>query len=432
MSGAGGSGGVVPPRPTRRSRAGRDGRPEAGPSGQHAGESGGVVPPRPTQRRKLVVEADGGSRGNPGPAGYGALVRDPLTGQVLAEVWESLGTATNNVAEYSGLVAGLRAAAELAPGADIDVRMDSKLVVEQMSGRWQIKDPNLRTLARSAQDVARRFGRVSYSWVPRARNAHADRLANQAMDSARDDQQGGRQPGRRQRNGSMLDDADDGASEPGPAAGWSPRRGRPTSTALLRHGETALSAERRFAGRGDIPLTKAGLAQADAAAARLAARGGIDVIVTSPLQRARQTAEAVAKATGAPLQVEDDLAETDFGKWEGMTFAEASARWPNELSAWLGSADVAPPGGESFAAVARRVLAALDRLLAAHEFRTLLLVSHVTPIKTLACQAMLAPPAAMYRIHLDVASLCEIDWFADGPAVVRSLNDTGHLRQAGR
>jgi len=404
---------------------------EAG-GGQHAGGSGGVVPPRPTQRRKLVVEADGGSRGNPGPAGYGALVRDPLTGQVLAEVWESLGTATNNVAEYSGLVAGLRAAAELAPGADIDVRMDSKLVVEQMSGRWQIKDPNLRTLARSAQDVARRFGRVSYSWVPRARNAHADRLANQAMDSARDDQQGGRQPGRRQRNGSMLDDADDGASEPGPAAGWSPRRGRPTSTVLLRHGETALSAERRFAGRGDIPLTEAGLAQADAAAARLAARGGIDVIVTSPLQRARQTAEAVAKATGAPLQVEDDLAETDFGKWEGMTFAEASARWPNELSAWLGSADVAPPGGESFAAVARRVLAALDRLLAAHEFRTLLLVSHVTPIKTLACQAMLAPPAAMYRIHLDVASLCEIDWFADGPAVVRSLNDTGHLRQAGR
>ena len=111
-------------------------------------------------RHKLIVEADGGSRGNPGPAGYGALVRDPLTGQVLAEAWESLGTATNNVAEYSGLVAGLRAAAELAPGADVEVRMDSKLVVEQMSGRWQIKDPNLRSLARTAQDQARRLGRV--------------------------------------------------------------------------------------------------------------------------------------------------------------------------------------------------------------------------------------------------------------------------------
>jgi probable phosphoglycerate mutase len=197
---------------------------------------------------------------------------------------------------------------------------------------------------------------------------------------------------------------------------------------LLRHGETALSVERRFAGRGDIPLTETGLAQAAAAATWLAARGGIDVIVTSPLQRARQTAQAVATATGAPLEVEDDLAETDFGKWEGMTFAEVQARWPEELSAWLASTDVAPPGGESFAAVTRRVVAALNRLLAAHEGKTLVLVSHVTPIKTLACRAMLAPPAAMYRIHLDVASLCEIDWFSDGPAVVRSLNDTGHLR----
>ncbi len=156
------------------------------------------------------------------------------------------------------------------------------------------------------------------------------------------------------------------------------------------------------------------------------------MIVTSPLRRARQTAEAVARATGAPLQADDGLAETDFGRWEGLTFAEASARWPDAVTAWLASADVAPPGGESFAAVGRRVNAAVDRLLAAHRYRTLLLVSHVTPIKTLACRAMLAPTAALFRIFLDVASLCEIDWFADGPAVVRSLNDTAHLRPAGR
>ena len=134
--------------------------------------------------RKLLVEADGGSRGNPGPAGYGALVRDRATGEILAEMCDSLGTTTNNVAEYSGLIAGLRAAADLAPGADVEVRMDSKLVVEQMSGRWQIKDPNLRSLAGSAQDEARRLGQVSYVWVPRARNTRADRLANQAMDAA--------------------------------------------------------------------------------------------------------------------------------------------------------------------------------------------------------------------------------------------------------
>ena len=134
--------------------------------------------------RRLVVEADGGSRGNPGPAGYGALVRDATTGEVLAEVSESIGRATNNVAEYSGLIAGLRAALAIARGADVEVRMDSKLVVEQMSGRWQIKHPDMRPLAAKARETARALGRVSYTWVPRSRNAHADRLANQAMDAA--------------------------------------------------------------------------------------------------------------------------------------------------------------------------------------------------------------------------------------------------------
>jgi len=215
-------------------------------------------------------------------------------------------------------------------------------------------------------------------------------------------------------------------------SGWDrqPQEQR-TVTLLLRHGQTPLSAERRFAGRGDVPLTDAGREQAAAAAARLAQRGGIDVIVTSPLRRARRTAEAVAEATHAPLLVDDDLAEADFGKWEGLTFAEAGAQWPEEMAAWLASADAAPPGGESFATVARRVLSALERLLDNHAGRTAVLVSHVTPIKTLACRALLAPPAAMFRIHLDVASLSEVDWFADGPALVRSLNDTAHLRKLG-
>jgi len=133
---------------------------------------------------KLTVEADGGSRGNPGPAGYGAVVRDESTGEVLAEAFDSLGTTTNNVAEYRGLIAGLQAAADLAPGADVAVRMDSKLVVEQMSGRWQIKHPGLRALAAEARQAARALGRVTYTWVPRERNKHADRLANEAMDAA--------------------------------------------------------------------------------------------------------------------------------------------------------------------------------------------------------------------------------------------------------
>jgi broad specificity phosphatase PhoE/ribonuclease HI len=406
--------------------------------------------------RRLVIEADGGARGNPGPAGYGALVTDAQTGEVLAELHDSLGVTTNNVAEYSGLIAGLRAAAGLAPGADVQVRMDSKLVVEQMSGRWQIKDANLRALAGSAREASGQLGRVSYTWIPRAQNARADRLANQAMDAAKDDpgpgrsgadgagrgstpdgaqagtaQPGGAQAGGAQPGGAQADgDADPGGA-PGqadrPARGWGSARERATTTLLLRHGQTPLSAERRFAGRGDIPLTETGRRQAAAAAARLAARGGIDVIVSSPLRRARRTAEAAAEATGAPVTVDDDLVETDFGKWEGLSFAEAGAQDPDVLRAWLADPDAAPPGGESFAAAGRRVLGALDRVLAAYPERTVLIVSHVTPIKTMLCRALLAPPAALFRIHLDVASLCEVDWFADGPALVRSVNDTAHL-----
>jgi ribonuclease H / adenosylcobalamin/alpha-ribazole phosphatase len=188
-----------------------------------------------------------------------------------------------------------------------------------------------------------------------------------------------------------------------------------------------MSAERRFAGRGDIPLTSAGLDQAAAAAIGKPYRDGIDVVVTSPLLRAMRTAEAVAHAVGVPLTVDPDLVETDFGDWEGLTFGEVLARWPEEMEAWRSDTSAAPPGGESFAVVAKRVDVALDRLVTERQGQTVVVVSHVTPIKTLICRALLAPPAAMFRMHLDVAALCEAAWFPDGPALLRSLNDTAHL-----
>jgi len=389
------------------------------------------VPDNGARPARLIIEADGGSRGNPGPAGYGAVVRDALTGVVLAELCDSLGTATNNVAEYSGLVAGLRKAAEVAPGAEVEVRMDSKLVVEQMTGRWQIKHPALRPLAAQARDLSRRLGRVSYQWVPRARNTHADRLANKAMDSAtgKDGRDGGHGGG----TGRLAGEGFSGPGEQGPRSaprpgpGWAAAHSHPVTTVLLRHGETPLSGERRFAGRGDIPLTETGQYQAEAAAERLAARGGIRLIVTSPLGRARRTAEAVAAATGAPLRVDDGWMETDFGEWEGLSYAEAMAAWPDELATWSKDTSVAPPGGESFAATTRRVLPALDRVLD-REPGTVVVVSHVSPIKIVLRHALLAPPPSLRRMQLDVASLSEVDWYPDGPAVVRSLNDTAHLQ----
>ncbi len=132
--------------------------------------------------RTLIVESDGGSRGNPGPAGYGALVRDGATGEVLAERAGYLGIATNNVAEYRGLVAGLRAARGIDPSAALDVRLDSKLLVEQMSGRWKIKHPDMRALATRARSIAQ-GAQVTYTWAPRRDNSDADALANEAMDT---------------------------------------------------------------------------------------------------------------------------------------------------------------------------------------------------------------------------------------------------------
>src|SRR5579859_147783 len=207
-----------------------------------------------------------------------------------------------------------------------------------------------------------------------------------------------------------------------------PAQGEPAATLLLRHGQTPMSVQKRYAGRTDVPLTDAGLAQAAAAAKRLAS-ARIDAIVASPLQRTVQTAEAVAAVTGLAVTTDEGFRETDFGDWDGLTFAEVRERWPAEMAAWLADPQVAPPGGESFAEVSERIIPALARVLAGRAGKRILVVSHVTPIKTLVAAALLAPPAALFRMHLDVAALCEIDWYADGPAVLRSFNDTSHLNR---
>ncbi len=135
--------------------------------------------------RLLVIEADGGSRGNPGTAAGGAVVIDPSTGEILAEIGRYVGIATNNVAEYHGLLRGIEVATRIAPTARLHVRMDSKLVVEQMSGRWKIKHPDMQLLARRAHEAL--AGRTAtFEWVPRAQNARADAVANESMDAASD------------------------------------------------------------------------------------------------------------------------------------------------------------------------------------------------------------------------------------------------------
>ncbi|MFJ8015127.1 bifunctional RNase H/acid phosphatase [Streptomyces sp. NPDC096339] len=508
---------------------------------------------------RFVVEADGGSRGNPGPAGYGAVVLDPATGETLAERAEFIGVATNNVAEYKGLIAGLKAVRDLAPDAQVQVqvRMDSKLVVEQMSGRWKIKHPDMRPLAAEAAKILP-ASQVSYEWIPRERNKHADRLANEAMDAGKRGRQwepsastaafstpsgppgdaaagaaaaraalasartrtgtpeaeaargiaagadtpvasgGGAWTGgsdaeaaRGIATGAVGTTADSGrgarghatapgvsAAARGPAAdrvqeaadvlftdggalpeaqamlepcldsdasettaaapsagaatpGWGPDMGAPATFVLLRHGETALTPQKRFSGSGgsDPELSEAGRRQAAAVAEALAARGTIQTVISSPLRRCRETAQAVATRLGLTVTVEDGLREVDFGAWEGLTFAEVQERFPDDLQAWLDSPKAAPTGGgESFMAATRRISATRDRLLAAHAGRTVLLVTHVTPVKILVRLALGAPPEALFRMELSAASLSAVAYYADGNASVRLLNDTAHLR----
>lgn len=396
----------------------------------------------------VIVEADGGSRGNPGPAGYGAVVWDADRTRVLAERKEFLGVATNNVAEYRGLIAGLEAAAEMG-AREVDVRMDSKLVVEQMSGRWKIKHAAMIPLAERARRLVTGFDRVGFTWIPRAQNSHADRLANEAMDdgavvgevrAAEDtshadpsvtaaDSSPGRLAGAEGNLSDPAIDADaaraNSAQATGP--GWTGALGRPTRLLLLRHGQTELSVQRRYSGRGNPPLTALGLEQAARAAKHLAARGDIAAVVTSPLGRARETADAVAQALDAPVRVLDRLIETDFGEWEGLTFAEAAQRDPELHARWLGDPSLPAPGGESFDAVRERIDAVRGDLIALYPGRNVVVVSHVTPIKTLLQLALGVGPSLLYRLHLDLASLSIAEFYPDGGASVRLVNDTSYL-----
>jgi probable phosphoglycerate mutase len=209
--------------------------------------------------------------------------------------------------------------------------------------------------------------------------------------------------------------------------GWISPSAEPTSTVLLRHGDTRLSPEHRFSGLRDLPLSADGTRQAKAAACRLAAGARIDAVVTSPLQRAAATAAIAATELGLTPVTDDGLRETDFGEWEGLTLAEIQQRWPAAVAAWQHNPQQAPPGGESFETTAQRVYQAFDRLLGEHHGQTILVVSHITPIKTLLCRALDVPLVTLYRIYLGSACINEIQWHDQQFAAVRRVNDTSHL-----
>ena len=384
--------------------------------------------------RSYIVEADGGSRGNPGPSAYGAVVFDASTGEVIAELAAYLGIATNNVAEYSGALAGLTHVHSIDPQGRVEVRMDSKLVVEQMSGRWKIKHEDMRSLAIQVRD-AHAAALVSYTWIPREKNKAADALVNEVLDSVKEN--GATVISRLDGFSDVIGDAqEDEALEvlaevavPNVMVGWADI-GVATVTHLARHGATAYSLEKRFSGYGgaDLPLAPIGVAQAEALAIELAERGEITRIVSSPLLRTRQTAHIVARATDLEIEIIDDFAECAFGEWDGLTFKEVRAQWPDHMREWLASTSVAPPGGESFDRCRQRVDRGRKQVLLNHPGEHVLVVAHVSPIKLLVGMAVDAPIHSVYRMELRPCSITSLAWFPEGNASMLSFSEASHLR----
>lgn len=194
-----------------------------------------------------------------------------------------------------------------------------------------------------------------------------------------------------------------------------------TTLVLVRHGATAHTLDKRFSGglAGANPgLSQLGREQVRATAEWLTGVvGPLDALVVSPVRRARESADILGEVLGLPAVEEPGFAEVEFGAWDGLTFAEVAERHREDLDAWLGSVDATPGGaGESFRTVQSRVLRARNRLVADHAGRTVLVVSHVTPIKTLVAHALQAPLESLYRMELAPASVSVVSWFADDAA----------------
>ena len=378
----------------------------------------------------LIIEADGGSRGNPGTAGSGAVVIDAATGQVIREIARYVGVATNNVAEYIALLAGLQAAIEIDREAEFAVRMDSKLVIEQMSGGWKIKHPDMIALGAQVQELAR-DKKISWTWIPREQNVLADALANRAMDELADYDSGhSAKPSAFTTEFNLA----------GPTSIRAPKvSDEPLTTlVLVRHGRTALTESHKISGGdGDDPeLSAAGRADAAAAAGVISQLGRdgrwkhippVSAIVASPMNCTLETAQIIAAPLGLTVELNENLREIGFGDWDGKTNEELAAETPDALLAWQGSYTVSPPNGESLEVFDVRINRAREQIVAQFAGKTVVAVAHVMPIRGFIKWALDAGESAYWRPQVAPCSITIIRVWGSQAAEVLATNITAHL-----
>ena len=367
----------------------------------------------------IYLYADGASRGNPGPASYGCVLFDAQM-RVLAEMGENLGIRTNNYAEYQGVIAGLRYIQEQRLGLDVTIRMDSKLVIEQLAGRWKIKHPEMRELASEASKLLSGLN-IKLEWIPRELNSHADALGNRALDDG---------------------DFETGSSSLTALSGAQPKSIRaprqviePTTVVVIRHGHTAMTEGNLISGsNGEDPnLSTLGLQEAGLAAEESAKLlGQFDLtwpsaIYHSPQIRTTETAKLFADKFDLPLSPDPRLREIGFGEWEGVGMDGIESTAAAEVSAWRGSSSARPPGGESVSDLEQRVLESLDEIVVRHSGQTAVIVSHMMPSRAIARRAMGASVATAWSVQFAPGSISVYRFFGRELTEVFAINSCSHL-----
>lgn len=368
----------------------------------------------------IYLYADGASRGNPGPAAYGVHIED-MAGNTIADFGETIGIATNNQAEYSAVIAGLRYLTQT-DYREVTVRMDSKLVVEQLSGRWKIKNSAMVELAIAARELVSKFD-VAFQWIPREQNSAADANANRALDSG---------------NFSSVPDSQLELASVQPRGIRAPRQSiEPTTIIVVRHGHT-LNTERNVISGGDgtdPELSELGIWEAEGAAKalpQLLTYFGLPEIAAihhSPMVRTTQTATAVARVVPAPLIADSRLREIGFGEWEMRQIVELETDSSVEIARWRGSMSARPPGGESVLDLQHRVWQALDEMIDAYRTKTVVVSTHMMPTRAFAAAAY-ESETAYWGLGTSPAGISMYRFFGRSMAEIFLQNYCAHLMRS--